>query len=213
MADKIVDHDGMMLHEFNNVVSDLGNKTRMEMKELKAELGALVVAKVFAQEKEIREVRDMVLSLSKKVEEGRTVPLPPLPTARKVRTECKGPQAPSYAQAEAAKNNDCPSRSPLGPQGVSAETETRAARRCGNTTTSDPQHHPGLSTDGKGGVQRAELECEQAWSPTIPLPSSLPPVASTAAEDETAGQSKRKEGGEGLDVSQCKFPVPLILSP
>jgi hypothetical protein len=127
VADKIVDHDGMMLDEFNNVVSDLGDEMRIEMKELKPELGALVVAKVFAQEKEIREVRDMVLSLAKKVEEGRTVPLPPLPTARKVRTECKGPQALSYAQAEAAKTTTAPAGAPLGPR--ASQPRPRPAQR------------------------------------------------------------------------------------
>jgi hypothetical protein len=46
-----------MLDKFNNVVLDLGNKMRVEMKELRAKLRALVAAKVSTQEKEIRELR------------------------------------------------------------------------------------------------------------------------------------------------------------
>jgi hypothetical protein len=119
LADKIVDHDGMMQDEFNNIVSDLGDEMRTEMKEFKAELRALVVAKVSAQEKEIRELREMVLSLAKKLDGGHasTPPLPP--PVRKARGESKGPQAPSYAQA----GDGGPAKSPFGPAGTAAKAQ------------------------------------------------------------------------------------------
>jgi hypothetical protein len=116
VADKIVDHDGMMLDEFNNVVSDLGDEMRVEMKELRTELRALVVAKVSGQEKEIRELRDMVLSLAKKVDGGRPGPLSPMPAARKEKLGSRGPQAPSYAQAATAKTPTAPAGAPSGPR-------------------------------------------------------------------------------------------------
>jgi hypothetical protein len=115
VADKIVDHDGMMLDEFNNVVSDLGDEMRVEMKELKVELRALVAAKISVQEEEISELRDMVLSLARKVDGGRTSPPPPA-TARKERAENKGTQVPSYAQTAAAKPLKAPAGAPPRPR-------------------------------------------------------------------------------------------------
>jgi hypothetical protein len=133
VADKIVDHDGMMLDEFNNVVSDLGDEMRAEMKELRAELRALVVAKVSAQEKEIRELREMVLSLAKKVDGGRLPPPHPLPPGRRggrartagtiVRPSC-GPQ-----------KADAPIKEPPRARGHRSQGPDLPTRRRGNPTT------------------------------------------------------------------------------
>jgi hypothetical protein len=209
LADKIVDHDGMMFDEFHNMVSDLGDEMRVEMKELKEELRALVVAKVSAQEKEIRELRDMVLSLAKKVDGGRTTPLPPLPTARKERTESKGSQAPSYAQAAAAKTTTAPAGAPSGPRASqprprpAQQGDVELLQRPIRSTIRDSQLMEGVEFSEQG------LNASKHAPPTIPLPSSPPPSASAAAEDETAGRSKKKEGGEGLDTSQHATPSTL----
>jgi hypothetical protein len=121
VADKIVDHDGMMLDKFNNVVSDLGDKMRAEMKELRAELRALVVAKVSTQEKEIKELRDLVLSLAKKADRGRSTPLPP-PINRSESEDREQKTAGAFLRpSRGCQNVDRPSRSPLGPEGIPAE--------------------------------------------------------------------------------------------
>jgi hypothetical protein len=201
VADKIVDHEGMMLDEFNKVVSDLGDKMRIEMKELKAELRALVVAKVSAQEKEIRELRDIILSLAKKVDGGRTVPLPPLPTVRKEGTESKGPQAPSYAQAAAAKTT-APAGALSGPR--ASQPRLRPVQQSDVEILQRPIHSTIPDSQTMEGVEFSmqTLNASKHAPSNIPLPSSPPSTARTATGDETAGQSKEKKSSEGLDANQ-----------
>jgi hypothetical protein len=121
VADKIVDHDGMMLDEFNNVVSDLGDEMRAEMKELRAELRALVVAKVSAQEKEIRELRDFG---HLPCQEGRRRAYYPSSTLINRSEREDGEQRTTGAivrPSRGCQNVDRPSRTPLGPECISAE--------------------------------------------------------------------------------------------
>jgi hypothetical protein len=204
VADKIVDHDGMMLDEFNNVVSDLGDEMRVEMKELRAELRALVVAKVSAQEKEIRELRDMVLSLAKKVDGGRPGPLSPTPIARKEKLESRGPQAPSYAPAAMAPTGapSGPRASPPRPRPVQ-QGDVEILQRPIGSTIPDSQPMEGVEFS----VQ--SLNASKHAPPTIPLPSSPPPSGNSIAEDKRAGQGEETANGKDLDASQHATPPTL----
>jgi hypothetical protein len=209
VADKIVDHDGMMLDEFNNVVSDLGDEMRAEMKELRAELRALVVAKVSAQEKEIRELRGMVLSLAKKIDGGRASSPPPPPPARKAKGDGKSPQAPSYAQAAAPRPTATPSRAPSGPRESQPKPrpvqqgDVAILQRPLPSTIPDSQPMEGIEFS----VQ--SLNASKYAPATIPIPSSPPPSEGTG-KDKTVERGGEQGGdvGAGLRSSQHAPPLP-----
>jgi hypothetical protein len=175
VADKIVDHDGMMLDEFNNVVSDLGDEMRAEMKELRAELRALVVAKVSAQEKEIRELRGMVLSLAKKTDGGRASSPPPPPPARKAKGDGKSPQAPSYAQAAAPRSTQ-PHQGPP-PAARESQPKPRPVQQGDVAILQRPLPSTIPDSQPMEGVEFSvqSLNASKHAPATIPIPSSPPP--------------------------------------
>jgi hypothetical protein len=178
--------DSMIGHVVSGLGDDLKGEiesVKRELREFKAEMRALVVARSAGQEKEIAELRDLVSSMAKKVDGGKVGPLPPnhkekIPQASVGNAGTSSRKAPSYAQAAAVQKPPegtptCPRKSGqtrgVAPGDVQILKRPPPARPLPSTIP-DSQPMEGVVFNEQG----SNTSCHAP--PAIPLPPSPPPL-------------------------------------
>jgi hypothetical protein len=181
VVEKMATRDEDMMEEISRIVATMRDS-------LTAELRALVVAKASAQDKEIRKLRNIVVSLAQRVDNGKAgpTPSPPKTGGEKRAQPAKGTREdiqrriPTDAQVTAGppKTSGTPRGAPTGPRAgpprkppslKPGDAKILKKQPPPPSTIPDSQSMEGVVCDEQG------LNASQHAPPLVPLPQSPPP--------------------------------------